>query len=82
MTAARRRRYHRATLEALLRHLAQPGHSTKTYLATHPRVTPEQIDAIFEDLRAAVDRVAAETTDSGRDSDRESTTYRRTQGDA
>lgn len=60
MSAARRRlRYHRATLEALIRHLAQPGHSTKTYLATHPRISQAQIDAIFEDLLAAVDRMAA-----------------------
>lgn len=63
MSAARRRhRYHRATLEALLRHLTQPGHSTKTYLATHPRVSQAQIDAIFEDLLAAVDRMARRST--------------------
>jgi hypothetical protein len=53
------RRYSRRTLDALLRHLAEPGNSTRTYLASHPRVSQAQIDAIFEDLRAAVDRRAA-----------------------
>lgn len=55
----RRRRYRRATIEELL-HLAQPGPSTKTYGATHPRITQAQIVAISEGLRAAVDRMAAE----------------------
>lgn len=49
-----KRKYDRRTLNALLRHLAKPGTSTNTYLATHPRIGQEQIDAIFADLMAAV----------------------------
>lgn len=70
-----RRRYHGRTLEALLRHLAIPERSTKTYLATHPRVTQEQIDAIVEDLQAAVDRKTAEA--SGESSGAEERSNRR-----
>lgn len=63
------RRYSRRTLDALLRHLTQPGHSTQTYLASHPRVTQAQIDAIFEDLKAAVDRVATSVRNVDRQTD-------------
>lgn len=65
-----KRRYSRRTLDALIRHIAAGG-STETYLRTHPRVTREQIDAIFEDLRNAVDRISmrigAENDERGAD---------------
>lgn len=70
------RRYSRRTLDALVRHLTQPGHSTQTYLASHPRVTQAQIDAIFEDLKAAVDRMAT----SGPDADCQTDPPKRAEG--
>ena len=53
-------KYHRRTLDALIRHLMQPGGSTTTYLRAHPRVSQAQIDAIFEDLYTGLDRMAAQ----------------------
>lgn len=76
----RRRRYHPATLHALLRHLTQPGQSTKTYLASHPRVSQEQIDAIFDDLRAAVDRIAAQAAKTRSGEEPKPGTHQRSRG--
>ena len=55
-----KRPYSRRTLDALIKHIAAGG-STETYLRSHPRVSPEQIAAIFEDLRDAVDQVVIRT---------------------
>ena len=52
--------YDPRTLRALIRHITEHGGSTQSYLRTHPRVSPEQIDAIFADLRHAFDRRGAE----------------------